>query len=144
MENIQLTVQKLLELAGFNDCSIQADSENRKLAVFVNEGEWFKKILPNFVNDMDHVIRLVAKKSNAENVFIDVNNYRREREGLIIELAKAAARKALLTKSEVELPSMNAYERRLIHLELATHPDVKTESIGVGKERRVIVKPSGL
>ena len=144
MENIQLTVQKLLELAGFNDCSIQADSENRKLAVFVNEGEWFKKILPNFVKDMDHVIRLVAKKSNAENVFIDVNNYRREREGLIIELAKAAARKALLTKSEVELPSMNAYERRLIHLELATHPDVKTESIGVGKERRVIVKPSGL
>lgn len=144
MENIQLTVQKLLELAGFNDCSIQADSENRKLAVFVNEGEWFKKILPNFVNDMDHVIRLVAKKSNAENVFIDVNNYRREREGLIIELAKAAARKALLTKSEVELPSMNAYERRLIHVELATHPDVKTESIGIGKERRVIVKPSGL
>src|SRR3989344_6464225 len=144
MENIQLTVQKLLELAGFNDCSIQADSENRKLAVFVNEGEWFKKILPNFVNDMDHVIRLVAKKSNAENVFIDVNNYRREREGLIIELAKAAARKALLTKSEVELPSMNAYERRLIHLVLATHQDVKSESIGVGKERRVIVKPSGL
>ena len=36
---------------------------------------------------------------------------------------------------------MNAYERRLIHVEIANHPDLKTESIGEGRERRVVIKP---
>ena len=75
---------------------------------------------------------------------MDVNNYRRERERLIIELAQAAARKALASKSSVDLPVLNAYERRLVHVELATRPDIKTESVGEGKDRHVVVKPSGL
>ena len=33
---------------------------------------------------------------------------------------------------------MNAYERRLVHTELATRPDVKTESIGEGSERHIV------
>ena len=38
---------------------------------------------------------------------------------------------------------MNSYERRLVHVELAIHPDVTTESIGAGKNRYVIIKPIG-
>ena len=72
--------------------------------------------------------------------FVDINNYQAERERIIQELAKAAARKVIATKIELPLPAMNAYERRLIHTELATHPDIKTESDGVGRERHVVVK----
>ena len=144
MKNAHETIQKILELAGFDDFNIQADSESRRLAVFVNEGEWFKKVLPNFVSDIDYIVRLATKKDDAGGVFVDVNNYRREREDIILELARAAARKASISKSDVELPPMNGYERRLVHVELATNPNVKTESIGEAKQRRVIVKPSGL
>lgn len=141
MDVFQETVKKIIEFAGFRDYSLDFDSENRRLAVFINEGDWFKKIIPNFVNDVDYVLRLVAKRNNLPTIVFDVNNYRREREHLIVELAQAAARKALLNKAEVELPAMNGYERRLIHLELATRPDVKTESVGIGKDRKVVVKP---
>lgn len=144
MDNTQETIKKVLELAGFSDYSISADAENRKISLFINEGDWLKKILPRFVNDFDHLAKLMAKKSNSQTVFVDINNYRKERETLIVELAKAAARKAILQKAPVELPVMNAYERRLIHTELATRPDIKTESVGEGKTRRVIVSPSGL
>jgi len=72
---------------------------------------------------------------------LDVNNYRRQREDLIVELAKAAARKVAATQTEISLPPMNAYERRLIHAELAERPDLKTESKGEGKERAVVIKP---
>lgn len=144
MDNTQETIKKVLELAGFNDYSMSADAENRKISLFINEGDWLKKILPRFVNDFDHLAKLMAKKSNSQTVFVDINNYRKEREALIVELAKAAARKAVLQKAPVELPVMNAYERRLIHTELATRPDIKTESVGEGKARRVIVSPSGL
>mgnify|MGYP001613694030 FL=1 len=90
---------------------------------------------------MEHLARMVAKKNGVENIFIDINNYRKERENIIVELAKASARKALLAKEEIKLPPMNAYERRLIHVELSTRPDVKTESMGEGRERYVVVKP---
>jgi len=144
MDQLQETIKKILELAGFDDYSITPDVENRKIAIFINEGPWFKKALSRFVTDFDHIAKLIAKKNNLESVFVDINNYRRERERIIVELAKAAARKATVSKNGVDLPAMNAYERRLIHTELATRPDVKTESSGEGKERHVIVSPSGL
>ena len=141
-DTIQTIAEKLLNLLGLNEPSIHFESEGRKLTVFVNEGEWFdKQWLPRFVGDFERVLNLIAKKQNLENIFVDVNGYRKRRENLIIELAQAAARKVLTTKAEVELPAMNAYERRLVHTELSSRPDVKTESVGEKKERRIIVKP---
>ncbi len=141
MEVILNRTKKLLELMGFSDFSVDAEPEGRRLRIFINEGEWFKPWVPKVVTDLEHLLRLSAKKENADYVFVDVNNYRKERERLIVEIAKAAARKAVISKAEVALPAMNAYERRLVHTELGTRPDVKTESVGVGGERYVIVKP---
>lgn len=142
MEQLQEKIKKVLELTGLNEPSVNFDQENRKVIVFANEGEWLKKHLPYVVSDLEKVVNLMAKKHGMEeNIFVDVNNYKKERENIIAELAKAAARKALLTKQEVVLPAMNAYERRLIHVELASRPDVKSESAGEGKERHVVVKP---
>lgn len=141
METILATTKKLLELMGFSDFSVDAEPEGRRIRIFINEGDWFKPLVPKVVNDLEHLLRLFAKKENSEYVFVDVNNYRKERERLIAEIAKAAARKAVITKAEVPLPAMNAYERRLVHTELGTRPDVKTESVGQGSERYVVVKP---
>ncbi len=141
MEQLQTKVKTLLELAGFNEPVVVVNQESRKLEIFVNEGEWFKKWLPTVVSDLDYLVKLVSKKETQETFFVDVNNYRKERERLIVELAKAAARKAFMEKQAIRLPAMNAYERRLVHVELAVHPDVRTESEGEGKTRSVIIKP---
>ena len=137
----QAQVKTLIELIGLNEPSIDVDPESRKVTVFVNEGEWFKQALPRLVSEVDHVAKLLAKKASLEVFFVDINNYRKEREQIIVELAKAAARKASTGKEEVRLPAMNAYERRLVHVELAVHPEVKTESEGEGRARCVIIKP---
>ncbi|HEY91640.1 MAG TPA: hypothetical protein G4O07_07380, partial [Dehalococcoidia bacterium] len=39
------------------------------------------------------------------------------------------------------LEPMPAYERRIIHLALADHPDVITESTGEGDTRKVVILP---
>lgn len=134
-------IKKLVELMGFEDFSANYDSESSRFLIFINEGEFFKKFLPVFVTNLDYLARLISDKSGEETVFIDINNYRRERENIILELARAAARKASATSQEISLPAMNGYERRLIHVELSAHPDVKTESVGEGRERYIIVKP---
>ncbi len=141
-EEFKIRVKTILEMLGLNEPSIDFNEENRKITVFINEGEWVKKHLPFLVNDCERMFNLLAKKHGIEaNLFVDINNYRKERENLIVEIAKAAARKAAITKAEVKLPAMNSYERRLIHVELSTRPDVKSESAGEGKERCVIVRP---
>lgn len=141
MEPIQRAIKTLIEKMGFSDSRVDLDAEGYRLGVFINEGDWLKEWLPKMINDLTQISRLIAKKADVLNaVYVDVNNYRKEREKIIVELAKAAARKVLMTKAEVKLPAMNAYERRLVHTELAARPDVKTESVGEKAERCVVVK----
>ncbi len=132
-------IRKIIELLCFKNFDIEADDQRRLYSIHINDEFISKERLPKLISDLNKIVRLVAKKQGLDPVVIDINNYRRERENLIIELARAAARQAVATKSPVHLPAMNAYERRLIHAELSTRPDVKTESIGEGKERKVVI-----
>ncbi len=125
---------------GFNDFAFEASSEPGLISVIVNDPFLTPERVPNLVINLNRVARLFAKQLGVDPVVIDVNNYRKERENLILELARAAARKAVAVKEPVSLPTMNAYERRLVHTELAMRPDVTTESVGEGRERYVIVK----
>ena len=140
MQELHLKITKMVELMGFSDFRVEADSAFRKISIVINDTLVRDKHLPTLVLNLDRIVRLMAKQVNHEPVVIDVNNYRREREELIVKLAKAAARKAALTGQSVSLPVMNAYERRLVHTELAMRPDITTESIGTLR-RHVVVKP---
>ena len=142
MDNWETLTRKLVEFMGFRDYRVEVKPEEKRGALFIYDGgEFLKENLSNVVESINHLFQMIAKKNSAELIFMDVNNYRQERENLIAELARAAAKKAVATKGEVSLPAMNSYERRLVHVELAIHPEVKTESAGEGKERYVIIKP---
>ena len=142
MENWETFIKKIISEMGFNDYSVEIDGEHHHGKVFIHEdSELIKENLPALVESFNHIIQLVSKKNNQVPIFLDVNNYRHERENLIVELARATARKVVATKQEISLPSMNSYERRIAHVELAAHPDVVTESFGNGRDRYVVVKP---
>lgn len=142
MKEMQETIQNLINLMGFSDSSVSFAEDSKRFSIFINDGGGFlERNLPQFVSDMDFVIKMIAKKKFGSLVFIDVNNYRKEREDLIIKLAKAAAKKAVVNKEDVALPPMNAFERRIIHAELSMNPDIKTESMGEGKDRHVVIRP---
>ena len=142
MDTWETVVKEMVERMGFRDYRITVTAEEGRGALFVYENElWMRENLPMIVDALNHILQMVAKKNQAKPIFLDINNYRQEREKLIAELARAAAKKVLATKTEVPLPLMNSYERRIVHVELALHPEVKTESLGEGKERYVIVKP---
>jgi len=135
-------VKNMIELMGFRDYRIEIKSEERRGAVFVYENQdMLKENLPAIVEAVNHLLQMIAKKHQGDTIFLDINNYRHDRENLIGDLARAAAKKAISTKESISLPAMNSYERRLVHVALAVHPEVKTESAGEGKERYVIIKP---
>ena len=94
------------------------------------------------IGAFEAILRLLIKKQLGEATFLrlDINNYRSLKDESLRELAKKAARRARFYKQPVTLEAMSAYNRRIIHAELAAHPDIKTESTGEGLQRRVVVK----
>jgi spoIIIJ-associated protein len=135
------TIEQLIRLMGFNDFAVSYIEDSRRFLIFINDGPFLQRFLPQLISDFEFLIKMIFNKKNIDIAFIDINNYRKDREDLIVKLAKAAAKKASVTKKEVPLPAMNAYERRIVHSELSLHPDLKTESFGEGKQRHVIIKP---
>ena len=51
------------------------------------------------------------------------------------------AEQVKVKKVPFTLKPMPAYERRIIHLTLADHPDVVTQSVGEGEARKVVILP---
>jgi spoIIIJ-associated protein len=137
---IEEKIKKLLSLMGFEEARVQVDTEYRKISIFIDDKVINKDNIAQFLSALEQVINLMLKREGFESYVVDVNYYRKERERLILELARAAAHKAMVTKTDVELPPMNSYERRLVHMEITTHPELKTESVGTGKERHIIIK----
>lgn len=137
----QEVVKNLIEQMAFEEAEVKCDEETQKISIFINDPimSYLKENLGSYVRDFHLVINLIAKKLDQPQFFVDVNNYRAERGRIIVELAKAAAKKVIATKESIPLPPMNSYERRLVHTTLAIHPEIKTESVGEGKERHIII-----
>jgi spoIIIJ-associated protein len=95
------------------------------------------------LNEIQHLLNAILKKKIKEDIFLDldIDGYKEKKIKYLKELAKSVADEVALTKKEKILEPMPAYERKIIHLELASRSDVITESIGKEPNRRVVIKP---
>ena len=139
MEEALRTIEKMLSLGGLGGSMVGFDQERQRLS-FLIEDDLVKRQVPAMLQSLEILANLIIQKKAGFSVTVDLNNYRKERESIIVELAKAAAHKALMTKEIVELPPMNAYERRLVHMAISDNPSLTTESFGEKKDRRVIIR----
>lgn len=76
------------------------------------------------------------------NVHIDINGYKAEKEKKVAILANQSAKQVQETQNEIALPPMNAFERRVVHNEVAKFLDLVTESVGDEPDRYVVIKLS--
>lgn len=93
--------------------------------------------------EMQHILRVILRKKTGEYFYLDldVNDYKKKKIDFLKELARSSADQAALMKKEIILEPMSAYERRIIHLELASREDVVSESAGQEPERKIVIKP---
>jgi spoIIIJ-associated protein len=88
---------------------------------------------------------LVARRLGEQEapVILDVEHYKERRVKALQNLALRVAERVTQTGRPISLEPMPPFERRIIHLTLANHPAVKTESVGEGEMRKVTVLPKG-
>jgi len=77
-------------------------------------------------------------------IVIDVEGYKRRRCEGLRALARRLAEQVKAKKMPFTMEPMSAFERRVIHLALADHPDVTTESTGMGETRKVVILPKNV
>jgi len=89
------------------------------------------------------IINAVMHRGDSEGLFfaVDVEGYRSRRIATLRSIAQRSADRALRDGVAVELSPMPPSERRIIHLTLAEHPALATESTGSGSNRRVVIVP---
>jgi len=90
----------------------------------------------NLVNQM-----LFKQLNEWVQVVLDINGYKNQKQGKIEQIAKRFIDKVRFLGYEVELPPMEAYERRYVHMLLSQYDDVESESRGEGRDRRVVIRP---
>lgn len=76
-----------------------------------------------------------------EKVAFDCMNFRRTRIEELRMAATVAADKVLETGRPYPFQPMSSRERRILHLALRDHPDLRTESEGEGPQRHLVVYP---
>lgn len=95
---------------------------------------------------LNHVVKKIFETETINqgfapiNFFIDVNDYQEKKIEEIRNKANIIAERARFFKNNVEMSPMNPYERMITHSVFTNTPDIKTESVGKGRERRVVVK----
>lgn len=73
------------------------------------------------------------------HVPVDVEGYRRRREDQLREVAGRVASRVRTSGQAVTLEPMLAYERRIVHLTVQEQPGIRTESVGIEPNRRVVI-----
>ena len=91
------------------------------------------------------VTNAVMHKAEFRDLFfsVDIEGYRARRTATLRNLAQRCADRALREGISIELEPMPPAERRIVHLTLAGHRDLATESTGQGSSRRVVIMPRG-
>jgi spoIIIJ-associated protein len=77
-------------------------------------------------------------------IAFDANDYRALRIEELRMSALAAADKVKRTGAPFRFNPMNSRERRVIHIALRNENDVRSESLGTGPQRGVVIYPAGM
>jgi spoIIIJ-associated protein len=77
-----------------------------------------------------------------DKMLLDSGGYRALRLEELRMTARVAAERVQTSRQPFKLNPMNARERRIVHLALQEFPGVRTESIGMGEQRQVVIHPA--
>lgn len=74
-----------------------------------------------------------------KRVIVDVSDWRKSKEEELAHKARGWAEKVLESKQPMELLPMPSWQRRIIHMTIEETAGVKSESVGEGADRHLVI-----
>jgi spoIIIJ-associated protein len=125
-----------------------ADGLGRATAVLDIEGEDLGLLIGRrgaTLSALQYLVNVMVTRKLTSRVLVtvDVEHYHRRREESLRNLALRMADRVRQSRRPITLEPMPAAERRIIHLALVEDQSVQTLSVGMGDERKVVIRPRG-
>lgn len=149
-EQLERTVVKAKEILenifkiANEESTFVVENSDGKVLVKINSGDsshligYKGKTIEAIQSTINSILQ--REEEDYAKVFVEVNDYKNKKEERLKELARRMAKNAVKFGRDVRLEPMSAYERMIIHTELANRTDVTTESYGEEPRRRVVIK----
>jgi spoIIIJ-associated protein len=93
------------------------------------------------IDAIEHLIERMASQATGGrvNMNFDINNYRRRREDRLVQRGQEAAQRVKRDGREIHFEAMSARERRIIHMEVAQVPGLRTFTVADESGKHVVV-----
>lgn len=148
LSTIQQTIEKLLELMSVEATATLEMGESRIVSVQI-DGENLGVLIGHHgetLSALQTVVGMIINKEIQDDteerykVVVNVGDYRQRQKESLEALARRTAERVRFSKESVTLAPMSSYDRRIVHLALEHESDVVSESVGEGRDRRLVVK----
>lgn len=148
IEKAKKIIEQIFDLIGTPAESVIYLFDEKRGHVFSVRSAEFEKISferEDIPRDLVYLLKRIFNKNSlpGEEIFkctIDINDLQSKADDKIKMKALNAAEEAKNLKTDVLMSPMSSYERMVVHSTLAGVPDISTESVGEGRERKVKVK----
>ena len=92
---------------------------------------------------IQYLVEKIVNKHNESRmrILVDVEGYLDNRQANLKRMASKMAEKAQKINKPVTIGQMNAYDRRIVHLHLKDNQAVRTQSVGDGNYRKLVIFP---
>ena len=162
-QEIKNLIKELVEktTVKLNDISIIEDGpKNIWVSVEVGEPHFFIGRDGEGLQALNHIVHRIiesrtpfptasilgevnTREQSGLGVLVDINGFQKKHVENVRAIAHMMSERARYFKSNIEVDPMSAFERRIIHEFLSDATDLKTESMGMGRDRRVVIKYIG-
>lgn len=149
-EEIVEFIKKFFEVLGNKmnisiNTTVQIENDNFNVDLVTNNNSILIGKEGHTLNALQIIIRQIFYNHlhlNAK-INVDISNYRFAKLKHLDHELENIVKEVLTSKMDIYLDPMNSYERRYVHNLVNKYENVKTESIGEGLERRVVIKYDG-
>lgn len=123
------------------DVEVSGDPENEGLEV---GGPDLEALIGRGGENLVAVQQIVSAITSRQvgrtvHVPVDVEGFRRRREQQLREVSLRVASRVKASGQAVTLEPMLAYERRIVHLAIQDQAGIRTESVGIEPNRRIVI-----
>lgn len=93
------------------------------------------------LRSLQQLISTTLKNREAEvnRVNLDIADYKKQRNERLVEKVADWVKQVRDSGESMDLPMMNAAERRVVHQAISDYSDVETQSEGEGRDRHIVL-----
>jgi len=144
VENAKEILEKMVSFI-VDDAVVVAEENSDRMKLTVEGGNSALLIGKHgrTLDALQYIVQKAVQKQTASRarVTVDVEGYRERRKASLTQLALRLGEKVKRSGRPATINPMNAYDRRIVHVALKDETKVRTQSMGSGALRKLVIYP---